>query len=389
MLGRSRRTEQMVQSAIRTMTVECEKIGGINLSQGVCDTEVPLPVRRGAIDAIEQGLNQYTRLDGIDRLRRAIARKLERDNAITADPAREIVVSAGSTGAFYSACMALLDPGDEVVIFEPCYGYHVNTVLSLGARPAYVTLQPPDWTFTPAGLERATSGKTRALILNTPANPSGKVFTRTELEWIAEWAQQHDVFVFTDEIYEYFVYDGRRHISIGSLPGMKERTITISGFSKTFSVTGWRVGYAACDARWAEPIGYLSDLVYICAPAPLQWGVAAGLDELAPEFYSELKNEYAAKRDLICNALARAGLTPCIPQGAYYVLADASRLPGTTSKERAMFLLRETGVASVPGESFFQGETGETFLRFCFAKTDSDLQEACRRLACLQVGKPK
>jgi aminotransferase len=385
MLGRSRRAERMVQSAIRTMTVECEKVGGINLSQGVCDTDVPPPVRQGAVRAMEQGLNQYTRLDGIDLLRRAIARKVERDNGISADPAREIVVSAGSTGAFYSACMALLNPGDEVVLFEPCYGYHVNTVLSLDARPAYVTLQAPDWTFTPADLERAASTKTRAVILNTPANPSGKVFTRTELEWIAEWAQRHDLFVFTDEIYEYFVYDGRRHISIASLTGMKQRTITISGFSKTFSITGWRVGYAVCDIRWAEPIGNMSDLVYICAPAPLQWGAAEGLDELPPQFYSDLKNEYVAKRDLICNALTQAGLTPCIPQGAYYVLADASRLPGATSKERAMYLLRETGVASVPGESFFQGETGENFLRFCFAKTDSDLEEACRRLAGLRI----
>ncbi len=193
MLERSQRAERMVQSAIRTMTVECEKIGGINLSQGVCDTEVPPPVRRGAARALEEGQNQYTRLDGIDALRCAIARKLERDNGITADPQREIVVSAGSTGAFYSACMALLNPGDQVVIFEPCYGYHVNTVLSLGCRPAYVTLQPPDWTFTPADLERAVSTRTRAVILNSPANPSGKVFTQTELEWIAEWAQRHDV----------------------------------------------------------------------------------------------------------------------------------------------------------------------------------------------------
>ncbi len=194
------------------------------------------------------------------------------------------------------------------------------------------------------------------------------------------------MFVFTDEIYEYFVYDGRKHISIASLPGMKERTITMSGFSKTFSITGWRIGYAVCEARWAEAIGTMSDLVYICAPAPLQWGATVGLEELPPQFYSDLKNEYVAKRDLICNSLAQAGLRPCIPQGAYYVLADSSRLPGATSKERAMYLLRDTGVASVPGESFFQGDTGENFLRFCFAKTDSDLQEACRRLANLRVG---
>ncbi|MGE0406612.1 MAG: pyridoxal phosphate-dependent aminotransferase, partial [Candidatus Korobacteraceae bacterium] len=244
MLERSRRSEKIVQSAIRTMTVECDRVGGINLAQGVCDTEVPLPVQHAAIRAIQQGNNQYTRLEGIDAVRSAIARKVERDNGIVADPQTEIIVSSGSTGAFYSACLALLNPGDEVIIFEPCYGYHINTILSLDLSPVYVPLAPPAWTFTPEDLERAISPRTRALVLNTPANPSGKVFSRAELEWIAEWAQRHDLFVITDEIYEYFVYDGHQHISIASLPGMKQRTITISGFSKTFSITGWRVGYA-------------------------------------------------------------------------------------------------------------------------------------------------
>lgn len=384
MLELAKRASRIVQAEIRAMSVECEKIGGINLAQGICDTEVPPPVRRGAQRAIEQGLNQYTRLDGIGALREAIARKMERHNGIRADAESEIVVTAGSTGAFYAACLAIVNPGDEVIIFEPYYGYHVNTVLALEATPVFITLKAPDWSFTPGDLERVTTKHTRAVIVNTPANPSGKVFSRAELEWIAEWARRHELFVLTDEIYEYFVYDGRPHVSIGSLPGMKERTITISGFSKTFSVTGWRIGYAVCDARWARPIGYLSDLVYICAPSPLQWGVLEGLRELQDDFYTGLKGDYAVKRDLICNALADAGLPPCIPQGSYYVLADASRLPGTTSKERAMYLLRETGVASVPGESFFQGSVGENFLRFCFAKTDADLKEACRRLESLR-----
>src|SRR5438105_4008449 len=272
----SRSAAHIVQSEIRIMSVECDKVRGVNLAQGICDTEVPEPVRRGAQRAIDGGLNSYTRLDGIADLRRAIAQKMERENGVAFDPEREVVVTVGSTGAFYSACIALL-------------------------------------------------------------------------------------------------------------PGMRERTITISGFSKTFSITGWRVGYAACDQRWAGAIGYFHDLAYICAPSVLQHGVAAGLRELSDDFYGALAKEYLAKRNVLCAALRAAGLEPCVPQGSYYVLADASRLPGRNSKERAMFLLRETGVASVPGAAFYHDPTGETLLRFCFAKTDAELQQACQRLEKLSL----
>jgi aminotransferase len=306
-------------------------------------------------------------------------------NHVNADPEREVVVTVGSTGAFYSAGMALLDAGDEVVIFEPYYGYHVNTLEAMRCQPVYVRLDPPDWSFTRQALERAITPRTRAIVVNSPANPSGKVFSRTEMQWIAECAAKHDLFIFTDEIYEYFLYDGREHISPAALPGMYERTITISGFSKTFSITGWRIGYAVCAAKWAGAIGYFHDLYYICAPSPLQHGVVAGLDELKPDFYRALGEEYRQKRDLICGTLREAGLTPSVPQGSYYVLADSSGLPGRTSKEKAMYLLRETGVAAVPGASFFHDDAGENLLRFCFAKTDEQLQDACRRLAKLRV----
>lgn len=376
----SNRAERIVQAEIRAMSIECEKVGGINLAQGVCDTEVPLPVRVGAKEAIDAGVNSYTRYDGLKELRGAIAEKMRDYNGITADPETEIVVSAGSTGAFYCACLALLNPGDEVILFEPYYGYHVNTLLAVEAIPSYVTMQPPDWTFTPEDLERAITPRTRGIVVNTPANPSGKVFSHTELEWIADVAHRHDLFVFTDEIYEYFVYDGRAHVSPGALPGMKERTIMISGFSKIFSITGWRIGYSVSDACWAQIIGYMNDLVYVCAPAPLQYGVAVGAQELKPKFYRELCSQYAKKRDRICEALERTGFHPFIPQGAYYVLADVSRLPGATSKEKAMSLLSRTGVASVPGEAFFHGSDGKSLVRFCFAKSDAELEEACRRL---------
>ncbi len=379
-LALSARAARIAQSEIRVMTIECEKVRGINLAQGVCDTELAPPVAEGAKRAIDQGMNSYTRFDGIAELREAIAHKLRTSNGIVVDPETQIIVSGGSTGAFYAAGLALLNPGDEVILFEPYYGYHVNTLLAVEAVPAYVTMRAPDWTFTPEDLEAAATSKTRGIMVNTPANPSGKVFTRTEIKWIADFAARHDLFVFTDEIYEYFLYDGRRHISPGSLPGMEERTITISGFSKTYAITGWRIGYSACDARWASMIGYMNDLVYVCAPSPLQWGVVEGIRRLKSEFYDRLAAEYGAKRDLVCRALERAGLPPCSPQGAYYVLADASRLPGATSKNKAMDLLSRTGIATVPGEAFFHGPDGDNLLRFCYAKTDGELREACRRL---------
>lgn len=379
-LSLSKRAARIVQAEIRAMTLECERVGGINLAQGVCDTEVPLPVRKGAQTAIDQGINSYTRFDGLRELREAIARKMREYNGIMADPETEITVSAGSTGAFYCACLALLNPGDEVIVFEPYYGYHVNTLLAVEAVPAYVTMRAPEWTFTPEDLERAVTPRTKGIVVNTPANPSGKVFSRTELQGIADLARRRDLFVFTDEIYEYFLYDGSAHVSPGSLPGMADRTITISGFSKTFSITGWRIGYSVSAACWAQMIGYMNDLVYVCAPAPLQHGVAVGIEELRPGFYRDLSAEYAEKRDRICGALHRAALPPSVPRGAYYVLADVSRLPGATSKEKAMHLLARTGVASVPGEAFFHGPEGANLVRFCFAKTDDELEEACRRI---------
>jgi aminotransferase len=380
MLSLSKKAALVTQSDIRAMSIESDRIGGINLSQGVCDTEVPLPVLRDAQRAIEEGMNSYTRFDGLPELREAIALKMRDYNGIAADPETEITVSAGSTGAFYSACLAVLNPGDEVVVFEPYYGYHISTLLAVDAVPAYVTTHAPDWAFTQQDLESAVTSKTKGILVCTPSNPTGKVLTRAELTMIADFAASHDLFVFTDEIYEYFVYDGREHISIGSLPGMAERTITISGFSKTMSITGWRIGYSVSDSRWAQTIGYMSDLVYVCAPAPLQLGVARGMSELGPKYYTNLRASYTAKRDKICGALEIAGLAPYIPEGAYYILADVSKIPGSGSKEKAMNILSQVGVASVPGEAFYHEEGGANLVRFAFSKTDEDLDEACRRL---------
>ena len=369
-----------VQSEIRAMSVACDEIGGINLAQGVCDTPVPTVVEEAAIQAIRDGYNIYTRLDGIARLRNAIAAKQQRDYALTYDPEREVLVASGATGGFHAAAMALLNPGDDVLLFEPFYGYHVSTLRSLRINPVLVPLAEPDFALDIDSLRAAITPRTRAIVLNTPANPSGKVFNLAELTAIAEAAIEHDLFVFSDEIYEYFVYDGASHIPIATLPGMKERSIILSGFSKTFSVTGWRLGYVTADARWLPAMNYFHDLTYVCAPSAFQHGAAAGLEQLPPSFYTQLAADHQSKRARMLSALTDAGLEPTIPAGAYYVLADASRLPGKTAAEKARHLLAVTGVASVAGSAFFRPGHGENLLRFCFAKKDHDLDEACARL---------
>ena len=370
----------VVQSEIRSMTVECERVGGVNLAQGVCDTGVPSPVMARAIEAIEQGYNIYTRLDGIAPLRAAIAGKLARYNGLSADPVSQILVTSGATGAFHAACTALFDPGDEVILFEPFYGYHLNTLRAQRVNAIAVQMAAPNWTVDSDALRAAITPRTRGIVINSPSNPCGKVFSRAELQAIAALAIEHDLFVLTDEIYEYFLYDGREHISLATLPGMAERTITISGLSKTFSITGWRIGYLAADPRWIPAISYFHDLVYVCAPSPFQHACAAGLLQLGDSFYSALATEYQAKRDMLCGALTEAGMTPSIPAGAYYVLADASALPGATAREKARNLLRATGVAAVAGTAFFAVGRGENLLRFCFAKRDEDLERACAAL---------
>jgi aminotransferase len=376
----NQRMAGLAHSEIRAMTAACARVKGINMAQGVCDTPAPAPVIHGAQRAVETGLNTYTRFDGLAELRQALAKKLADDNGIIADPDTDITVSAGATGSFHCACLALLNPGDEVIFFEPTYAYHINAVLAVEAVPRIVPMRAPEWTFSLQDVEQVVTRRTTAIVVNTPGNPSGKVFSRSELEGIAEVAARHDLFVFTDEIYEYFLFDGRQHISVASLPGMGERTITIGGYSKTFSITGWRIGYSVAHPRWAQLIGAMNDLVYVCAPAPLQYGVAIGIRELDQTFYAGLVRDYQAKRDRFCRSLSEAGLTPAVPQGAYYVLADVSRLPGATGKERAMCLLDKTGVAGVPGEAFFTSPEGHRYIRFCFAKTDTDLEAACRRI---------
>ena len=371
---------RIIQSEIRSMTVECDAVGGVNMAQGVCDTPLPEVVMEAAIQAIRDGYNIYTRLDGVAVLRQAIAEKLEHYNGLKADPDKEILVASGATGAMSSACLALFDPGDQVILFEPFYGYHYNTLVSMRVEPVIVQMEPSTWEIDFDRLRAAITPRTRALIINSPGNPCGKVFTRPELEAIAAVAIEHDLFVLTDEIYEYFIYEGQSHISPATIPGMAERTITISGFSKTFSITGWRMGYVVASSKWMPAIAYFHDLGYVCAPSPFQYASAAGLRALPDSFYQGLATEYQEKRDKICDALAAAGLTPAVPAGAYYVLADASRVEGETASVKARNLLRACGVGAVAGSAFYGDGRGENLLRFCFAKLDADLDRACTAL---------
>ena len=367
------------------MTVECDAVGGVNLAQGVCDTPLPGPVLEAAIQAIHDGYNIYTRLDGVAVLRQAIAEKLEHYNHLTMDPDKEILVTSGATGALASACLALFNPGDEVILFEPFYGYHYSTLLSIRVQPMLVPLAARTWEIDFDRLRSAITPRTRALIINTPGNPCGKVFTQTELESIAALAMEHDLFVITDEIYEYFVFGGQSHISPATIPGMADRTISISGFSKTFSMTGWRVGYLSAASKWIPTIGYFHDLGYVCTPSPFQYAAAAGLRALPDSFYEGLATEYEEKRDKICDALASAGLTPAIPAGAYYVLADSTSIEGEHAGVKARNLLRATGVGSVAGSAFYGPGRGENVLRFCFAKRASELDRACKALKAFRA----
>ncbi|HYO78093.1 MAG TPA: pyridoxal phosphate-dependent aminotransferase [Thermoanaerobaculia bacterium] len=372
----SDRLRGLVQSDIRRMSRECERVGGINLGQGICDLPTIPELVEGATDAIRSSKATYSKFEGIDPLREKIAAKCERFNGFRVDPATELVVSVGSTGGFAAAAMATLNPGDEVILFEPYYGYHLNTLKVLGIETKYVPLQLPDWSIDFDLLRAAFGPKTRGIIVCTPSNPCGKVFTREELERIAELAREFNAWVFTDEIYEYIVYDGRKHLSMAAVA--RDVAITISGFSKTFSVTGWRIGYVAADARVIGPIGLVNDLFYVCAPTPLQWGIARALD-IGEDYYRNLALDYEKKRDVLAEALTEGGFKPFVPQGAYYMLAEIPKR-FSNAREAAMALIEEAGVASVPGPSFYSSGRGDRLLRFCFAKDFGALEEAAKRL---------
>ncbi|HEV8334955.1 MAG TPA: pyridoxal phosphate-dependent aminotransferase [Candidatus Polarisedimenticolia bacterium] len=373
----------LVQSDIRRMSRECERAGGINLGQGICDQPAPDLIKEAAVSAIRADRSIYSKFEGIDPLRERISRKMASYNQIRCDPDREVVVTVGSTGGFVAAALAWIDPGDEVILFSPFYGYHSNILKLCGASLRFVTLHPPDWHFDPAELASAFGSRTRAVVVNTPSNPCGKVFSREELSAIASLCEKHGVLGITDEIYEYILYGEHLHVSLGSLPGMEDRTVTLSGFSKTYNMTGWRLGYAVGHAALMEKIGLLNDLLYICAPTPFQHALVTAFD-LPQSYYDGLREGYSLKLAWISAACDEAGIRPLPPQGAYYLLADVSDLGAADDREASSLLLSRAGVATVPGSSFYaEPADGRTQVRLCFAKEDSVLKEACRRISGL------
>lgn len=371
---------------LRALTEVINKVpGGINLGQGVCDLGTPAPLVEGALRSIGEGGDRqtYTHYSGIPELKEQIRRKLHDFNRLDYGD-EEVMATTGSSGAFTSAAMALIEPGDEVILFEPFYSYHRSTLLLLGFKPVYVPLRGAGFDLDLEALRAAIGPRTRAIVINTPGNPSGKVFREEELRAIAGLLAGTRVVVFTDEVYEYMCFDSRRHVSPATIPGLAERTLTIGSFSKTFSITGWRIGYLAGPARIVEMAGRVFDQLTICAPRPLQRGVAQALRDLPPSFYAELGAGYERKRDRFCAALAQAGFRFEKPAGAYYVLADYREVLGDLEPyAAALSLIERIGVNGVPGDVFYDDTSAVRSIRFQFAVEPAVLEEVCTRLARL------
>ena len=378
---RSRRTLNFTESVIREMTRLAGHYGAVNLAQGYPDFPAPEVLKRAAHTAIDADINQYSITWGAKPFRDAIAAKYRHWYGLEFDPEREITVCCGATEGMIASLMAVIDPGDEVVLFEPFYeNYNPDSQLC-GAEARYVTLHPPDWSFDPDELRRAFTPRTKAIILNTPNNPTGKVFSRQELEYIASLCQEFDALAITDEIYEHILYDGAVHIPILSLPGMRERSILVNSMSKTYSVTGWRVGWVLAPPDLSDSIRKVHDFLTVGAASPLQAAgtVALGLPE---EYYSALAAQYTARRDHIVSSLSAAGFDCYIPRGAYYVMTDISAFGFSDDFAFVRYLIEKLGVAAVPGSSFFaRSGAGKQNVRFCFCKKYETLELARHELS--------
>lgn len=383
MQGLSKKTEHFTDSVIRRMTRIAHKYDSINLSQGFPDFAPPEMLMKRLWETADiPELHQYSITYGAKDLREALARKQSRFMGMDIDPETEITVTCGSTEAMMSSVLTVADPGDKVIVFSPFYeNYGADTILS-GAEPIYVPLIPPDFHFDPEVLEDAFRQRPKAMILCNPSNPTGKVFTREELEFIATLAIRYDTYVITDEVYEHIIYEPYRHVYIASLPGMRERTLSCSSLSKTYSITGWRIGYVIAPPEITECVKKVHDFLTVGAPHPLQAAVIPGLDA-GPEYYRELQDTYTRKRDLFLKGLDDIGLDHTHPQGAYYVLMDISEFGYEDDLEFCEDLTRLVGVAAVPGSSFFR-EPVNHLIRFHFAKQDSTLCAALERLASIR-----
>ena len=380
----SHKAAQFTESVIREMTRLAMKYNAVNLSQGFPDFAAPEEIKEAARMAISADINQYAITWGAKNFRNAIAEKFKRVQGIEIDPEREITVCCGSTEAMMSSMLAIINPGDEVVVFEPFYeNYGPDAILS-GATPRFVKLQPPDWTFDPQELAAAFGPATKAIILNTPNNPTGKVFTRAEIETIRDLCVRWNAYAITDEIYEHMVYDGAEHISPATIEGLHDRTITINALSKTYSVTGWRVGWAIAPPEVTNAIRKVHDFLTVGAAAPLQEAGAIALR--FPEiYYKQLAEDYLVRRDHLLTILDNAGFRCFRPRGAYYIMTDISAFNFPNDVEFAKYLVKEIGVAAVPGSSFYNDpKDGSQHLRFTFCKTQKTLNAAAERLEKLR-----
>jgi aminotransferase len=376
----ARRTHGFTESVIRAMTRVAAQHDAINLAQGFPNFPCPDVLKEAAAKALRDDINQYAITWGAKRFRDALARKYADWYGMAVDPEAEITVTCGATEAMASTVLAVVDPGDEVIVFEPFYENYGPDAILCDARPVFVPMAPAG-ELDMDRVAAAFSPKTRAIIICTPNNPAGRVLSRRELEGIAELCRRHDAYAVTDEIYEHIYYEGE-HVPIATLDGMRDHTITISGASKTFSVTGWRIGTIVAPAGVTDAIRKVHDFLTVGAPAPLQEAVAVGMETLGRDYYEGLARDYRRRRDLMCGALREAGFSLTPPQGAYYVLADFSRLSDLPDDEFAVWLTKEIGVAPVPGSSFYsKPEMGRKLVRFAFCKTEPMLTEAATRLA--------
>ncbi len=379
----SAKAEQFTESVIREMTRLAMKHGAVNLSQGFPDFAAPAEIKEAARQAISDDINQYAITWGAKPLRDAIVEKFERTQGVRVDPEREITICCGSTEAMMSTMLAIINPGDEIVVFEPFYeNYGPDAILS-GATPRFVKLSPPDWTYNETELAEAFGPRTKAIILNTPNNPTGKVFTRGELEFIRDLCVRWNAYCITDEIYEHILYDGAEHISMARIDGMRDRTIVINGMSKTYSVTGWRVGWAIAPPEPTSAIRKVHDFLTVGAAAPLQQAGAIALKS-PQSYYDKLATDYTVRRERLLKILTSAGFTVFKPHGAYYIMTDISGFGFPNDVAFAKFLVEKVGVAVVPGSSFYNdARDGATQVRFTFCKKETTLAAAEQKLSLL------
>jgi aspartate/methionine/tyrosine aminotransferase len=370
-------TEQFSESVIREMTRISDSLGGYNLSQGFPDFECPQEIKTAACDAITMNFNQYPVTFGEPELRVAISQKAKWYNRISCDPETEITVTCGATEAMIASLKAIINPGDEVIIFEPFYeNYGADTILS-GATPRYITLRPPNWDFDIDELRKRFNRHTKAIIINSPNNPTGKVFTKSELNEISDLCIKWDVIAITDEIYEHILYDDAEHLSMASLPGMNEKTVTINSISKTYSVTGWRIGWAIASPEITSRIRKVHDFLTVGAPTPFQHAAVKALN-FQEDYYTALRNRYTGLRSMLFNSLLKNGFRPYLPYGAYYIIADYSELlkkiPAETDFDFSLGLLHKSGIATVPGSSFYSSGKNTRQVRFAFCKKIETLE---------------